>query len=962
MPNKFGQRQYFVSATLPWLVAGAALIVYLLTFNSWISLDNVNEVAAASGWIPQDQIYSPVFFTVTFPFHWLPAQWVPLAYNLFSVICAVLTFALLARSIALLPHDRTREERMRERSEFSLLTIGPAWIPPVLATIVCGLQLTFWEDATGGAPGMFDVLLMAYVIRCLLEYRIGERESWLFRAAFVCGAGMANGWLMFCLFPAYIISLVWIKGFGFFNFRFFSRMLFLGAAGMLFYLLLPLIHLFSADSTVTFWQALKANLTSEKSVLIFFVSQLPKTMLLLLIVTSLLPLILIGIRWPSNFGDTSRSGGALATWVLHVAHASLLGVCIWVAFDPAFSPRHEGFPFPAFSYLAALSVGYFSGYFLLVFRPLQTRTWRRSPLDKWLNPFSQAIVWALLLLVPAGLLFKNLPLLSVTNGHAIQEYASLLTQKIPERAVVLSDDSRKLVIAQAWATRVGKAKDYLFLDTAALQEPAYHRLQQKIHPDWWPPITYPKRDEYGPFLLMNLLLKFAETHPIYYLHPSYGYYFEKFCPQPRGLAFELTLCPTNSFSASALNEVQITENQKFWQENEATMEILHPFVSPPEPDLSVNFRRWLFTKMHIPFEANATAVMLAQFYSEGLNTWGVYMQRASKLPEAERLFARALELNPDNAPAKVNLAYNKDLQAGRQARTLKPPPPPENELGKYKSWGDALRDNGPLDEPSHVVGEAIVFAQNGLVRQGTARLERIHTLMPDDLLTRFWLARVYLADQFPEKALDEVAVLRTNPNALENVGIRSLDIFQTEAMALFAAGRDAQAEQVLHRIVEKDPKNPNALAAAVQVCTMFGRYTNALPYVEQQLKLQPDNHLALVIKGFLCMQLGNYDEAIPPLTRALDLASSNHVARLDRAIAYLNSGRLNEAENDYKTLQNALTNSFQVYYGLGEIAWRKKETNSAIRYYELYLSNAAPATAEAKLVSERLQGLKSGSH
>ena len=29
---------------------------------------------------------------------------------------------------------------------------------------------------------MLDLLLFAYVIRCLLEYRINDRESWLLRA------------------------------------------------------------------------------------------------------------------------------------------------------------------------------------------------------------------------------------------------------------------------------------------------------------------------------------------------------------------------------------------------------------------------------------------------------------------------------------------------------------------------------------------------------------------------------------------------------------------------------------------------------------------------------------------------------------------------------------------------------------------------------------------------------------
>src|SRR5439155_25798238 len=107
----------------------------------------------------------------------------PLALNLFSMVCAVLTLALLARSVTLLPHDRTHPQRLREKSEFSLLTVRAAWLPPLLAVIVCGLQLTFWEHATSASGEMLDLLMFAYVIRSLLEFRIDERESWLTRAA-----------------------------------------------------------------------------------------------------------------------------------------------------------------------------------------------------------------------------------------------------------------------------------------------------------------------------------------------------------------------------------------------------------------------------------------------------------------------------------------------------------------------------------------------------------------------------------------------------------------------------------------------------------------------------------------------------------------------------------------------------------------------------------------------------------
>ena len=84
----------------------------------------------------------------------------------------------------------------------------------------------------------------------------------------------------------------------------------------------------------------------------------------------------------------------------------------------------------------------------------------------------------------------------------------------------------------------------------------------------------------------------------------------------------------------------------------------------------------------------------------------------------------------------------------------------------------------------------------------------------------------------------------------------------------------------------------------------------------------------------------------------------NSLARFNRAIACLDSGKFDAARADFKTLQQSFTNSFQVAYGLGEIAWRQHDTNEAIRNYKLYLANANTNTAEATNVIQRLRELK----
>ncbi len=94
------------------------------------------------------------------------------------------------------------------------------------------------------------------------------------------------------------------------------------------------------------------------------------------------------------------------------------------------------------------------------------------------------------------------------------------------------------------------------------------------------------------------------------------------------------------------------------------------------------------------------------------------------------------------------------------------------------------------------------------------------------------------------------------------------------------------------------------------------------------------------------------------MTRLLAIQTNNNDALFNRAVAYLQSGKLDAARADYEKLDQSFTNSFQVAYGLGEIAWRKHETNEAIKNYEAYLATANTNTAEATNIIERLKSLK----
>jgi tetratricopeptide (TPR) repeat protein len=954
-------RKNFVPRFLPWLLAAVALAVYLLTLNHWVSLFNLTTVARTSGWTWEPEIFQPVSFAVTYPFRWLPVAQIPLALNLFSAVCAALTLGLLARSVALLPHDRTEVQRRREQSPFSLLTIRNAWLPPVFAVVVCGLQFTFWEYATNHTGEMFNLLLFAFVIWSLLEYRLDEREGRLFLAALVYGAGMTNDWAMVCCFPAFLTTIIWIRGLSFFKLRFLGRMLFCGLAGMLFYLLLPLVVI-SGKVPLTFWETLRLNLSSQFSVVgAFFSDGNVRQTLELLSLSSLAPVLMLAIRWHSSFGDTSQIGRALASLLFHLVHAVFLIVCIWVAFDPPFSPREKGFGLTLY-YLSALSVGYYSGYFLLIFRKEPgTRFQQRDASQfNFLNFLAVVVMGLLFLSTVAGLIYKNTPQIRAANDDTFQRYISLAVENLPRPGgMLLSDDPRRLYLTEAALVRERRAKDFVFLDTQSLVWPAYHKILHERYPKKFPDtVGAAETNSISPLHLFTLLGTLAKTNELYYLHPSFGYYFEQFYLEPHGLVYKLNTLPSDTLIPPLPDTAEIAENEAFW--SHAEIQAFAPIeraLAAPKPDAVQTRGEKMLATLHVPQEQNLNAVVAGGFYSCSLDYWGVELQRAGALIIAAEHFKTAQKLNPDNAVAQINLQFNHSLQTGESvpmdlAKTTL------DQFGRNNSWNRVLDADGPFDEPSFCFETGFVWIQNGFFRQALAEFTRVCQLAPDNLPARLWLAQLYDFNHLPDRALEVVQDIRRQPEKFPLGENDKMQLAVMGAAAYFQKEDLARGTQLLETEISRNPTNDVLLTTAVQFYTAKGLFTNALAVIDSRLRDSPDDASWLFSKSLVYLQLKDYDKAVPVLSRVLSQQTNNSGALFNRAIAYLSSGKLDDARADYEKLSRTYTNSFRIDYGLGEIAWRQHETNDAIKYYKLYLANANTNTAEATNIIQRLRQLK----
>ena len=972
--TRIDPRKKFAPRFLPWLLAVASFAFYWFTLNRWLSLFNFGFVAKISGWTWQVEDTNPILFLVTYPFHRLPATQIPLALNVFSAVCAALTLGLLARSVALLPHDRTDAQRKREHSDFSFLTIGSAWLPPVLAAVVCGLQLTFWEHATNWTGEMFDLLLFASVVWLLLEYRLDMREWRLFLASVVYGAGMADNWAMTGFLPVFIAAIIWIRGFSFFNLRFLKRMMLCGLAGMTLYLLLPLLAVISGKLPVTFWEALKFELLSPVSVIkAFFINPDLRHTLGLMSLTSLIPVFVLAIRWGLSFGDSSRLGAALTSFMFNLVHGVILGICLWAAFDSPLSPQQLGAklpyplsngPFLTFYYLGALSVGYFSGYFLLVFgkEPSSRFPLPKPPLiHQLVNSLVVGGVWALAAVATTGLIYRNTPQIQAANDDTFRKYASFVEENLPRSgAILLSDDPVRLFFVQAALVRDGRAKDFLLLDTHSLNSPVYFRFLHNKFPQKWPELVSAKESRpVSPLGLIGILTMLAKTNELYYLHPSFGYYFEQFYQEPHGLVYKLKTLPEDSLLPPLPDKNQIAGNEEFWSHAETQAFVpIKRAVTPPDPNTPCSWGERLLNEFHVPREQNQNAILAGTFYSRSLDFWGVQLQRANELEKAAAAFALSEELNPDNIVAQINLQFNQSLRAGKSV-PLNPAKATRDQFGKYHDWNEVLNANGPFDEPSFCLAEGILMAaQNGLFRQAVATFARIRKLAPDNLDARLWLGQIYVMSRLPDRALEALRDPLEQPERFSLAKTNQAQLNIIAAAAYLQKNDLARGTQLFETEIALHPTDTNLLTYVVQTYLAYGLFTNALTVIDHKLRLTPNDPAWLFNRGYVSIQSKAYDNAIDAFTRVLAIQTNNFSALFNRALACLYSSKLDAARADYKTLQQSLPHSFQVAYGLGEIAWRQHETNEAIKNYMLYLANANTNTEEATNVMQRLRELK----
>jgi tetratricopeptide (TPR) repeat protein len=969
--NGSGGRE-FASTVLPWIVGLIAFGVYVATLNHWVSIYSIGTVARLSGWAWQPVVLYPVTTTVLWPFGLLPQPWIPLALNLFTAACASLVLVLLARTVALLTQNPAWTDPIRQGQQLPALGPRVAWIPPALASIVCGLQSTFWEHATSSTSEVIDLLLFAYIIRCLLEFRNDPKESWLKRSAVLYGALLTDNWALWLYLPLYVITVFRMYciqrleiGFTIRNLRPFLRLGLWGLAGLSMYLLLPSVASFSSLHHLDFWSALKFNLKFEKEAVRYFF--LLRRGLGILVLATIVPLLVISFRW--DFGPARSARENPSLWITHLiihgAHAALLLASLWLVLDPPFSPRTLGYGVEPVGeyYISALVVGYCAGYFLIIGSHLRARlpdpyaqnTARPS------EPLGKVIVFALCVLLaamPVALVARNLNQIRFTNGPFFREFASRLYEALPQgRSVILSDDPLELYLVCAEQAARGRQLATLPVDTRYLAMQQYQDFVAHRYKEWWPiaaetnAAAGPKQPP-RPAEVLGLL---CTNGPMVYLHPSFDYCFDQFTAQPDGASLLLLKRPAEGVAGQKLDPKRAETNEQYWRRQWTNS--LQELASQTGEGAgrAPRWAAWLFQALYLRPEPNRTAAYLGAVYSKWLNYWGVQMQQLGHWTEAGDWFGRAIELKAGNLPALINREYNQAHQAGRLKREVIESQF-ANLFAEYRFWEAAARDNGPVDEPTFLCPIASTLWTGRSIHQAAEAFLRCTELAPDWPEPQLGLLESYIALSDFAHALPLAEKLSAlDPSA---AGFDEARLMACRVKALAGLGRQNEARSCIDTFVSRHSEEPQLLSVALPLYLEYKRDVQALKLADRLLIRDPGNTAFLECKGLAQKALWQDAEAIATFTQVLELNPSDPAARINRASTYLHAGRLDEAQADYQELLKDFPTAYQVLFGLADIAVRKNDTKMAIEYYRRYLANGTPQSDEYKLVALRLKNLQ----
>jgi tetratricopeptide (TPR) repeat protein len=343
-------------------------------------------------------------------------------------------------------------------------------------------------------------------------------------------------------------------------------------------------------------------------------------------------------------------------------------------------------------------------------------------------------------------------------------------------------------------------------------------------------------------------------------------------------------------------------------------------------------------------------------------------QAANRKPDAAiAAFQEAVRLNPLATDAKLALARlqlatgHGDSSMALAEETLKAQP--QNGDARLVlvqgliSRGELQRAQAELDVlQARFPESAVVHVQRGMLlgrkKQHTAargEFERALTLQPDSLEASAGLVALDLSLRRADDARNRVDQLVRNPVA------------KTAALMLAARtyaglGDLRTSEELLRRVLTRDPSYLGAYAALAQIYAKQGRLDAALVELDALVQRDPKSVAALTLSGMILESQGKTSDAQARFERVMQVDGQAPVAANNLAWLYAeHGGNLDVALQLAQTAKRKLPDTAEVNDTLGYIYYKKnlpalaipplrasaeKDPGNAIYHYHLGLAYA----------------------
>ena len=938
--------------TLPAVIALAALALYGLTLSWGVTFNSLPFTMKIAGWDSQPMSAHPLGWLLTLPLQLLPANWIPVALNFFSALLAAATLGILAKSVPRLPWDCQPDATQ----------IWARRLPVLLGCAMCGLEFSFWRDATAMSGEMVDLLVLAIGIWCVLEFRVKKNPRWLDVAAVIWGLGLAENWAMMLALPFFLIALAWLPGIKKIGKRFFARLVLMLLAGLLLFSLPPVIigltnHL--GWGVKELWRSAFDVFTGNLSNLYFGFWISHRLMTVVLLMYFFLPVLACLVRIKNEAATNIYGVEKLQLQIFRALRAVLLVVCVWLAFDPEVGPRKiilkqfkASLPLLTFDYLLALGTAFLLGSLMYASQiPPRERVRSASArLGVFLHRHTFTLLAGFSVLAAAGMFVRSAAGIYFARHATLTTAGEMIVHALPPSGgMLLGDDTVLLLAAQSALAQHKDIGHWQTVEMRQFPNARYRAALAANSPAGW---STNVAGELTPFKAIQLLTELARTRGLYYLQPEPGHFiFDDFYPQPLDAVQELKPYAPGTFAIPKLTEPQIAANEHFWQavwdhelaaarRDRAAAEKSFPHrfaLSPVSPDATRQILRW-------------GAVFL--------NDWGGELQRNDKLPEARQRFKQAQLLNPENPAIAANLFCNSNLLAGKNLN-LSSTASLMKSVSGIEQLSRLIEIFGTFDEPAICVmlGEACFNV--GWPRQALQQLDRARVLAPEAGVPELAMAKIYSRIGFHQQAIQFIKHLRRFETNSATGEALSVELSMLEAKSWVGLTNAAEASRVLEDVLQKNPDQPTILETVFKSYLAFGYATNALTLLDRLLAKNPDNISALNNKAAVLVQMQRAAEAIPILNHAIALTNLPSM-RLNRAIALFQVTDLAAAEAEYQGLQTEPVDKYSVQFGLAQIAEARHDTNAAVNFYASCLTNIVPQSARWLDAKVRMKALKPG--